>query len=59
MKTDQDLTDVPRSSSSVTLSLECIQKRCTELLAKPDALSELSLVDPLDVGDGTNPYDLG
>ena len=56
---DKDYNDIPLATTSVTLQLESIQKRCSELLSEPDALSELSLEDPLDVPDKTNPYNLG
>ena len=56
---DEDYNDIPLATTSVTLQLEIIQKRCSELLREPDALSELSLEDPLDIPDKTNPYDLG
>ena len=41
---DKDL-DVPLSQSSVTLKLELIQKRCSELMDEPDSL-ELALEEP-------------
>ena len=56
---DEDYNDIPLATTSITLQLEIIQKRCSELLQEPDALSELSLEDPLDVPDKTNPYNLG
>ena len=52
--------DTPLSESSVTLKLEEIRRRCTELMDEPEALLELSLEDP--VADGLegdnafNPY---
>ncbi len=52
---DKDL-DVPLSQSSVTLKLELIQKRCSELMDDPDSL-ELALEEPAagDAGSG-DPY---
>lgn len=51
--------DTPLSQSSVTLKLEEIQKRCSELLASPDAL-ELTLEEPAAESkrsdDRYNPY---
>ncbi len=41
---DKDL-DTPLSQSSVTLKLELIQKRCSELMDDPDGL-ELALEEP-------------
>ena len=42
---DTDYKDVPLSESNVSLKLTEIQKRCTDLLQKPDSLEELSLED--------------
>ena len=42
---DKDFNDVPLSESNVTLKLADIQKRCSALMAEPDAL-ELSLEEP-------------
>lgn len=39
--------DTPLSQSSVSLKLEEIQKRCNELMDEPDALSELTLEEPV------------
>jgi hypothetical protein len=56
---DKKLMDTPLSESSVSLKLEEIQRRCSELMDEPDALLELSLEDPVpesrDDG-GFNPY---
>jgi hypothetical protein len=41
---DKDL-DTPLSQSSVTLKLELIQRRCSELMDDPDSL-ELALEEP-------------
>ena len=52
---DKDL-DIPLSQSSVSLKLELIQKRCSELMDDPDSL-ELALEEP-SAGDpsGGDPY---
>ena len=51
--------DTPLSQSSVTLKLEEIQKRCSELINSPDAL-ELTLEEPVAEpkrsDDRYNPY---
>jgi hypothetical protein len=43
---DKKNTDTPLSESSVSLKLELIQRRCTELLDEPDSL-ELTLEEPV------------
>ncbi|MDX1508302.1 MAG: hypothetical protein R3358_08485 [Woeseiaceae bacterium] len=43
---DKDFNDIPLSESNVSLKLADIQKRCSALMAEPDAL-ELSLEDPV------------
>ncbi len=43
---DKKVMDTPLSQSSVTLKLEMIQKRCSELMDSPDAL-ELTLEEPV------------
>jgi hypothetical protein len=56
---DKKQMDTPLSESSVSLKLEEIQRRCSELMEEPDALLELSLEEPLadSSGDGAfNPY---
>ncbi len=56
---DKKLMDTPLSESSVSLKLEEIRKRCSELMDEPDALLELSLEDPVTEpeSDGSfNPY---
>jgi hypothetical protein len=42
---EDKIKDVPLSESSVTLKLELIQRRCSELLDSPDAFEGLSLED--------------
>jgi hypothetical protein len=44
---DNKLTDKPLSESSVSMKLEEIQRRCSELMDEPGALQELSLEEPL------------
>lgn len=48
--------DTPLSESSVSLKLEEIQKRCSELMDEPDTLSELSLEDPTADPQASDPY---
>ena len=51
--------DTPLSQSSVTLKLEEIQKRCSELINSPDALEltlEESVAEPKRSDDRYNPY---
>lgn len=48
--------DNPLSDSSMTLKLEEIQKRCSELMDNPDSLSELSLEDAATEPDANDPY---
>ena len=57
---DKDLTYIPLSQSSVTLRLEDIQKRCSQLLADGDELNGLSLEeDRPSEPDNNNPYNRG
>ena len=52
---DKDL-DTPLSQSSVSLKLELIQRRCSELMDDPDTL-ELTLDEPISAeGDSGDPY---
>lgn len=55
---DSQTMDTPLSQSSVTLKLEEIQRRCGELMDEPNALSELSLEEPLNNAEPTDPYNL-
>lgn len=48
--------DTPISQSSVTLKLAEIQKRCSELMDDPDALTELTLEDADSTPDRNDPY---
>jgi len=54
---DKDM-ETPLSQSSVSLKLELIQRRCSELMDEPDTL-ELTLEEPAleDPGAG-DPYNL-
>jgi len=45
-KMDKKGMDTPLSESSVSLKLEEIQKRCSQLMDEPDTLFELSLEEP-------------
>ena len=48
--------DTPLSQSSVTLKLEEIQRRCSELMDEPDGLSDLTLEDPVLEPESGDPY---
>lgn len=48
--------EAPLSESSVSLKLEEIQKRCSELLSEPDSLTDLSLVEPAAAVPPGDPY---
>lgn len=48
--------DTPLSQSNVSLKLEEIQKRCSELLEQPDSLSELTLEEPALEPEASDPY---
>ncbi|MDX1499371.1 MAG: hypothetical protein R3176_05715 [Woeseiaceae bacterium] len=50
--------DTPLSQSSVTLKLEEIQKRCSELMEDPQGLAELTLEEALVEPDPNDPYNL-
>ncbi len=50
--------DTPISESSVSLKLEEIQKRCSELMEEPDKLQELTLVDPEESDKGEDRYSI-
>lgn len=54
----KELDDLTLAESGVSLRLAEIQQRCSELLTDPNAL-ELTLEEPLERPDGTNPYDRG
>lgn len=49
--------ETPLSETSVSLNLEMIQRRCSELLDKPDALMELTLEESANEDLGaSDPY---
>ena len=48
--------DNPLSESSVTLKLEEIQKRCSELMDDPEGLAELTLEETAIEPDANDPY---
>ena len=56
MNTKIKVMDTPLSQSSVSMKLEEIQKRCGELMDKPDTLLELSLEDPTAGPGASDPY---
>jgi hypothetical protein len=43
---DKKVMETPLSQSSVSLNLEMIQRRCSELMDKPDAMLELAIDEP-------------
>jgi hypothetical protein len=43
---DKKVMETPLSKSSVSLNLEMIQKRCSELMDKPDTMLELAIDEP-------------
>ena len=55
---DKDCNDNSLAESTVSLQLARIRRRCSQLLSDPEAL-ELTLEEPIDRPDGTNPYDRG
>lgn len=48
--------DTPLSESSVSLKLEEIKRRCSELIDQPEGLLELSLEDALASPQTGDPY---
>lgn len=55
---DKKQMQAPLSETSVSLNLEMIQKRCSELMEKPDAMLELAIDEPESQDPrGSNPYD--
>jgi hypothetical protein len=48
--------DTPLSESSVSLKLEEIQRRCSELINEPEGLQELSLEDAELAPESGDPY---
>jgi hypothetical protein len=55
-KTMDSPLPLPLSESNVALKLPEIQKRCSELMEEPEALTELSLEDPDAIIDTGDPY---
>ena len=53
---DKKVMDNPLSESSVSLKLEEIQKRCSELMDEPDALEELTLEEVPVTPRSNDPY---
>jgi hypothetical protein len=53
---EKKVMDTPLSESSVSLKLEEIQKRCSQLMDEPDTLLELSLEDPKANPRSNDPY---
>jgi hypothetical protein len=53
---DKKGMDTPLSESSVSLKLEEIQKRCSQLMDEPDTLFELSLEEPNVNPRSSDPY---
>ena len=43
---DKKVMETPLAESSVSLNLEMIQKRCSELMDQPDAMLELTIDEP-------------
>jgi len=50
--------DTPLSESSVSLKLEEIQRRCSELMDEPDSMLELTLEEPVAEPTASDPYNL-
>jgi hypothetical protein len=48
--------DTPFSHSSVSLKLEEIQKRCSDLMESPDSMLELSLEEATTEAEHSDPY---
>lgn len=53
---DRTDKEIPLSESNVSLKLEEIQRRCSELMNEPDALMELSLEEPVPELGSNDPY---
>jgi hypothetical protein len=43
---DKKVMETPLSKSSVSLNLEMIQKRCSELMDEPNTMLELAIDEP-------------
>ena len=48
--------ETPLSQSSVSMKLEEIQKRCSDLLEAPESMLELSLEEAPNNPEGNDPY---
>lgn len=56
---DKKEMETPLSQSSVSLKLELIQKRCSELMDEPDAMLELAIDEPAaEDPHASDPYNL-
>lgn len=58
----KEFNDTPLSESNVSLKLEEIRRRCSELLEDPELLNELSLEDSGNMPTlvpGRDPYNQG
>lgn len=56
---DKKEMETPLSQSSVSLKLELIQKRCSELMDEPDAMLELAIDEPAaEDPRASDPYNL-
>ena len=53
---DAKRMDTPLSQSSVSLKLEEIQKRCSELMEEPNGLAELTLEEAILEPESSDPY---
>ena len=53
---DKNAMDTPLSESSVSLKLEEIQKRCSQLMDEPEEMLELSLEEPGAAPLTSDPY---
>lgn len=53
---DKNAMDTPLSESSVSLKLEEIQKRCSQLMDEPEEMLELSLEEPAAAPLTSDPY---
>ncbi|MEM7431581.1 MAG: hypothetical protein AAF351_06540 [Pseudomonadota bacterium] len=54
-----DPSDTPLAQSSVTLQLEQIQRRCSQLLEDDSDVLELTLEEPVNVPNANDPYNQG
>lgn len=55
---DKKQMEAPLSETSVSLNLELIQRRCSELMDEPDEMLELAIDEPESQDPReSNPYD--